>query len=110
MKVLTAKRETLEAIKPFQLVKYLALSSLMVILVSTVLISGFISQRAKAILLQKSEQYVLLVAENLNHQVFFQFTLPTLITEGKSGSAAKPSTNGSTASSGTPFTVFPSSR
>jgi len=25
MKVLTAKRETLEAIKPFQLVKYLAL-------------------------------------------------------------------------------------
>lgn len=83
MKVLTAKRETLEAIKPFQLVKYLALSSLMVILVSTVLISGFISQRAKAILLQKSEQYVLLVAENLNHQVFFQFTLPTLITEGE---------------------------
>ena len=45
--------------------------------------SGFISQKAKAILLQKSEQYALLVAENLNHQVFFQFTVPTLISEGE---------------------------
>ncbi len=59
------------------------MSSLIVILVCTVLLSGFISQRAKAILMQKSEQYALLLAENLNHQVFFQFTLPTLITEGQ---------------------------
>ncbi len=55
----------------------------MVILVCTIVLSGFISQRAKAILLKKSEQYALLVAENLNHQVFFQFTVPTLIAEGE---------------------------
>jgi hypothetical protein len=55
----------------------------MVILVCTIVLSGFISQKAKAILLKKSEQYALIVAENLNHQVFFQFTLPTLISDGE---------------------------
>lgn len=55
----------------------------MVILVCTIFLSAFISQKGKAILLKKSEQYALLVAENLNHQVFFQFTLPTLIAEGE---------------------------
>lgn len=72
-----------EAIKPFRLVKYFSLTSLMVILVCTVFISGFISQKAKSILLHKSEQYALLIAENLNHQVFYQFTVPTLITDGE---------------------------
>lgn len=79
----TVRRKGVGAIKPFRLVKYLSLSSLVVILVCTIFLSVFISQRAKAILLKKSEQYALLVAENLNHQVFFQFTLPTLISEGE---------------------------
>ncbi len=83
MKSIQAKKRVLESVKPFQLVKYLALSSLMVILVCTIVLSGFISQKAKAILLKKSEQYALIVAENLNHQVFFQFTLPTLIADGE---------------------------
>ena len=83
MKVLTASTRTIEGIKPFRLVKYLSLTSLMVILLCTLLLSGFISQWARTILFHKSEQYALLVAENLNHQVFFQFTLPTLIAEGE---------------------------
>jgi signal transduction histidine kinase len=83
MNSIQAKKKVIESVKPFQLVKYLALSSLMVILVCTIVLSGFISQKAKAILLKKSEQYSLLVAENLNHQVFFQFTVPTLIAEGQ---------------------------
>ena len=83
MKVLKAGTKTIEGIKPFRLVKYLSLTSLMVILVCTLLLSGFISQGARKILFHKSEQYALLVAENLNHQVFFQFTLPTLIAEGE---------------------------
>ncbi|MCU0573469.1 MAG: ATP-binding protein [Syntrophobacteraceae bacterium] len=76
-------RQGVGAIKPFRLVKYLSLSSLVVILACTILLSVFISQRAKAILLKKSERYALLVAENLNHQVFFQFTIPTLIADGE---------------------------
>lgn len=68
---------------PFKLVKYISLSSLVVILVCTFFLSGFISKRAKVILMNKSEQYARLVAENLNHQVFYQFTLPTLIADGE---------------------------
>jgi signal transduction histidine kinase len=83
MRSIEAKKKVLESVKPFQLVKYLALSSLMVILVCTIMLSGFISQKAKAILLHKSEQYALIVTDNLNHQVFFQFTVPTLISEGE---------------------------
>jgi signal transduction histidine kinase len=83
MKTLMNKRKTLEGIKPFRLAKRLSISSLIVILASTLVLSSFISQRAKSILLHKSEQYAMLVAENLNHQVFFQFTLPTLITDGE---------------------------
>src|SRR5271157_3799947 len=83
MRSIQAQKKELEGVKPFQLVKYLAISSLIVILVCTIVLSGFISQKAKAISLRKSEQYSLLVAENLNHQVFFQFTVPTLISEGE---------------------------
>lgn len=83
MKAIKAKQKNIEGLQPFQLVKYISLSSLMVILVCTLLLSTFISQRAKNILVKKSEQYAFLLAENLNNQVFFEFTLPTLISEGE---------------------------
>jgi two-component system, NtrC family, sensor histidine kinase HydH len=70
-----------ETVKPFQLVKYLSLSSLVVVLVYTMFLSSFISQRAKAILVKKSEQYALVATENLNFVVFYMFTMPTVITE-----------------------------
>ncbi|MGD8370671.1 MAG: ATP-binding protein [Syntrophobacterales bacterium] len=75
--------ESSESIKPFRLVKYFSLSSLVVILIPTLLLSIFISQRAKNELLSKSEQYALLVAINLNHQVFTQFVLPTALKYGR---------------------------
>ncbi|MBW1979873.1 MAG: two-component sensor histidine kinase [Deltaproteobacteria bacterium] len=68
-----------EPIVPFRLVKFFSLTSLVVILVSTLILIVFISNRAKTELLRKSEQYARLVADNLNHQVFLQFVLPTLI-------------------------------
>lgn len=75
--------EARESIKPFRLVKYFSLTSLVVILVPTLMLSVFISQRAKNALLRKSEQYALLVATNLNHQVFTQFVLPTVVRYGQ---------------------------
>jgi signal transduction histidine kinase len=72
-----------ESIKPFRLVKYFSLTSLVVILVPTLMLSIFISHRAKSELLRKSEQYALLVAANLNHQVFTQFVLPTVLKYGR---------------------------
>jgi two-component system, NtrC family, sensor histidine kinase HydH len=83
MRTLKSKRTDLESFKPFKLVKYVSLSSLVVILVCTLLLSSFITARAKAILIQKSEQYAFLLAESINHQVFFEFTLPTLIVDGE---------------------------
>ena len=83
MRAIQAEKQLLESVKPFKLVKYLAISSLVVILACAIVLSGFISQKAKELLLKKSTQYALLVAENLNHQVFYLFTLPTLITEGE---------------------------
>ena len=75
--------EARDSIKPFRLVKYFSLTSLVVILVPTILLSVFISQRAKNELLRKSEQYALLAAINLNHQVFTQFVLPTVLKFGR---------------------------
>lgn len=83
LRALGTRKKAVEGVKPFRLVKQLSMSSLVVILACTFVLSSFISQRAKSILLHKSEQYALLIAENLNHQVFFQFTLPTLITDGE---------------------------
>jgi len=75
--------DTRESIKPFRLVKYFSLTSLVVIFVPTLILSIFISQRAKNELFRKSEQYALLVASNLNHQVFTQFVLPTVLRYGR---------------------------
>ncbi|HDM78967.1 MAG TPA: GHKL domain-containing protein [Deltaproteobacteria bacterium] len=69
--------------KPFQLAKYFSLTSLLVIFSSLIVLSLFISTAAKRALLQKSEEYAQLVADNLNHQVFFQFTLPVVLKEGR---------------------------
>ena len=77
------KADTSESIKPFRLVKYFSLTSLVVIIVPTLILSVFISHRAKSELLRKSEQYALLVAANLNHQVFTQFVLPTVLKFGR---------------------------
>lgn len=76
-------RNSVEAAKPFRLAKYVSVSSFAVLLISTILLSSFISHRAKAMLLRKSAEYADLVVENLNEQVFYQFTLPTLITDGE---------------------------
>ncbi|NIQ92048.1 MAG: two-component sensor histidine kinase, partial [Deltaproteobacteria bacterium] len=72
-----------ESIKPFRLVKYFTLTSLVVILIPTLILAIFISQRAKNELFRQSEQYALLVAINLNHQVFSQFVLPTVLKYGR---------------------------
>jgi two-component system, NtrC family, sensor histidine kinase HydH len=65
-----------ETTKPFKLVKYFFLSSFIVMLIFAVSLTLLITQRSKEALLKKSEAFALLLAENLNHQVFFYFMLP----------------------------------
>ncbi|MDH4320750.1 MAG: ATP-binding protein [Desulfobulbaceae bacterium] len=69
-------------LKPFRLVKFFSYTSLAVILVSTLILSWVISNYTKNVLLERSEAYAQVFAENLNHQVFQQFVLPTVVRYG----------------------------
>jgi signal transduction histidine kinase len=78
------RKEEVKAVsRPFQLVKYFSFTSLGVILVFTLILSWVISNHARKIMLEQSEDYSLLLAENLNQQVFRSFVLPTVVRYGK---------------------------
>jgi len=73
----------IERIKPFKLVKYFTFTSLIVIFLGSLTLSMVIANRAETVLLKKSEDYALLMAENLNHQVFLQFIIPAALQFGQ---------------------------
>jgi signal transduction histidine kinase len=62
--------------KPFRLVKFFSFTSLAVIIVTSLVLSLLISNYTKNVLLQRSEAYNLVLAENVSHQIFQQFVLP----------------------------------
>ncbi len=69
-------------LQPFMLVKYFSFSSLGVILIFTLFLSWLISNHARNIMLEQSEAYSLLLAENLNQQVFRRFVLRAVVQYG----------------------------
>ena len=69
--------------KPFTLVKYFTFTSIIVMFTATVVISAMNAHWVRQILQQKSEEYALLLIENLNHQVFRQFIIPVVLKYGK---------------------------
>jgi two-component system, NtrC family, sensor histidine kinase HydH len=69
--------------KPFRLVKYFTFSSLIVIFLVTLVLSFFNTHWARSMQLKKSEDYALLLIENLNHQVFLQFIIPIALKHGR---------------------------
>ncbi len=73
----------IEGTRPFKLVKYFAYTSFILIFISTLILSFIVSHGGKSLFLKKSEEYAYLVAENLNHQVYLQFTIPTYLRFGK---------------------------
>jgi two-component system sensor histidine kinase HydH len=77
------EQKDIERIKPFKLVKYFTFTSLIVILLGSLALSMVIAHRAETMLLKKSEDYALLMAENLNHQVFLQFIIPAALQFGQ---------------------------
>jgi signal transduction histidine kinase len=66
-------------LQTFRLAKFFTLTSFVVILVFTIVLSLILSHRAQEMALAKSEEYLKLLAANLNHQVFQQFLVPTAI-------------------------------
>ena len=63
--------------------KFLSWTSLVLILVSSLIMSVVISNSARTSLLLKQQDFATLLAENLNHQIFRRFTLPTIIGYGR---------------------------
>ena len=72
-----------ERAKPFRLVKYFTFTSLIVIFIGTIILSLLNTHWVRSMQYQKSEDYALLLIENLNHQVFLQFILPVGLKYGK---------------------------
>jgi len=68
---------------PFKWVKFLSWSSLLIILATSLVLSIVIANYARGTLLEKQRQFALLLAENVNHQVFQRFTLPTILRFGR---------------------------
>ena len=68
---------------PFQLVKFLSISTLVLILGSSSLMSVFMTNYAKRALLKKNTAFAQLLAENLNHQIYRRFTLPVVLGFGR---------------------------
>ncbi len=69
--------------KQFRLVKFFAYASFVVLIAFSFPFSVVISKQAKDILMKSYENYALLIGENLNHQVFQNFVLPTVRRYGK---------------------------
>ena len=69
--------------KPFKLVKVFAVTSLAMIFAGTLVISGLNIRWARSIQLEKSKEYAQVLVANLNHQVFQQFIIPTVLKFGR---------------------------
>lgn len=68
--------------RTFGITKILSWISLLLILASGLFLSFFIANSARQTLLEKQKEFALLLAENLNQQIYRRFTLPTLIGVG----------------------------
>lgn len=76
------KQKINAGLQPFKLVKYFSFSSLGVILIFTLFLSWAISNHARKIMLEQSEEYSVAFAENLNQQVFRRFVVITALRYG----------------------------
>lgn len=74
---------SIETKLPFGLTRFLSWVSLILILISSIVLALFIGNSARHTLLLRQQQYALLIVENLNHQIYRRFTLPTFLTFGR---------------------------
>jgi len=68
--------------KPFGLVKFFTFATLLVFLVFTPILATLISNHANKVMLSRSEEYALVFARNINHQVYDRFVLPSYLRYG----------------------------
>lgn len=68
--------------RTFGFAKFLSWSSLILVVCSGLFLSVVISNIARQTLLEKQKEFALLLAENLNQQIYRRFTLPTILGMG----------------------------
>ena len=78
-----ATRDDVASLQPFRLVKFFSFTGLGVVLISTFVLSWLVSNYSQRVLLERSEEYAALLAENLNNQIFLQFVVPIAIQGGE---------------------------
>ncbi len=66
----------------FRLVKFFSLPGFVVILIFTGILTLLLTLRAQEMVLKKNQDYIILLAANLNHQIYQQFLLPTAFETG----------------------------
>jgi signal transduction histidine kinase len=79
----SAARDDVTSQQPFRLVKFFSFTGLGVVLISTFVLSWLVSNYSQRVLLERSEEYAVLLAENLNNQIFLQFVVPIAIQGGE---------------------------
>ncbi|OGR27122.1 MAG: two-component sensor histidine kinase [Desulfobacterales bacterium RIFOXYA12_FULL_46_15] len=80
---MSQKKDNMQGVKPFRLVKFFTFSSLVIMFTATIVISTLNAHWVRNILLEKSEEYASLLVENLNHQIISRFMLPALVQYGE---------------------------
>ena len=68
---------------PFNLAKFFSYISLVLILISSVILTLFIGSTMNRSVLESQEEYALLLADNINRQIFRKFTLPVTYASGR---------------------------
>ena len=77
------KKDSVDKGLPFGLPRFLSWISLILILASSVMLAFFIGNSARNTLLLRQQQYAMLMASNLNQQIYRRFTLPTFLAFGR---------------------------
>lgn len=68
---------------PFNLAKFFSYISLVLILGSSVILALFIGRTMTGTMLESQQEYALLLADNMNRQIFRKFTLPVTYASGR---------------------------
>jgi len=68
--------------KPFGLVKFFTFATLLVFIIFTPILAILISNHANQVMLSRSEEYALVFASNINHQLYDRFVLPSYLRYG----------------------------
>ncbi len=68
--------------KPFGLVRFFTFATLLVFSIFTPILATLISNHANQVMLSRSEEYALVFARNINHQVYDRFVFPSYLRYG----------------------------